>query len=155
MTINAVILHIKGEWHCWNIENKVSKIPSDVANRLCKIKSKILPYTIPALTTRSIFFVHFDFKVRQIRGIFCLLYLHPNKISIIPKSNRLLKCKDILYPVSDFLPKCNMLKSALDYFGGTNASNPVDHGSNINAIDDPLVGSVVDVGGVKVAVKRR
>ena len=48
-----------------------------------------------------------------------------------------------------------MLKSALDYFGGTNASNPVDHGSNINAIDDPLVGSVVDVGGVKVAVKRR
>ena len=48
-----------------------------------------------------------------------------------------------------------MLKSAFDYFGGTNASNPVDHGSNINAIDDPLVGSVVDVGGVKVAVKRR
>ena len=48
-----------------------------------------------------------------------------------------------------------MLKSALDYFGGTNASNPVDHGSNINTMDDPLVGSVVDVGGVKVAVKRR
>ena len=48
-----------------------------------------------------------------------------------------------------------MLKSALDYFGGANGSNPADLPLSINSTDDPLVGSIVDVGGVKVAVKRR
>ena len=45
-----------------------------------------------------------------------------------------------------------MLKSALDYFGGPNISEPSLAADSTN---DPLVGSVVDVGGIKVAVKRR
>ena len=102
LTINAVLLHIKGEWHCWNIENKVSKIPSDVANRLCKIKSKILPYTIPVLTTITFSFVHFDFKVKKVKGIFCFLYLYPNKISIINTGENICSVIAVLYPVSDF-----------------------------------------------------
>ena len=48
-----------------------------------------------------------------------------------------------------------MLKSALDYLGSANLSNSSDFNSIMNSTDDPLVGSVVDVGGVKVAVKRR
>ncbi len=48
-----------------------------------------------------------------------------------------------------------MLKSALDLLGGANLSNPSDTTPNINCTDDPLVGSIVDVGGAKVAVKRR
>ena len=48
-----------------------------------------------------------------------------------------------------------MLKSALDYLGGTGLSATVSEANLIIHSDDPLVGSIVDVGGVKVAVKRR
>ena len=48
-----------------------------------------------------------------------------------------------------------MLKSALDYLGGAGLSATVSEANLVIHSDDPLVGSIVDVGGVKVAVKRR
>ena len=47
-----------------------------------------------------------------------------------------------------------MLKSALDYLGSAGISSVTESNLVANS-DDPLVGSIVDVGGVKVAVKRR
>ena len=47
-----------------------------------------------------------------------------------------------------------MLKSALDYFGTPNLSQSSDSSTSIPS-NDPLIGSIVDVGGIKVAVKRR
>ena len=47
-----------------------------------------------------------------------------------------------------------MLKSALDYFGTPNLNSSTDTSPN-SSTDDPLVGSIVDVGGVKIVVKKR
>ena len=53
------------------------------------------------------------------------------------------------------VPSRRMLKSALDYLGGAGLSATVSEANLVIHSDDPLVGSIVDVGGVKVAVKRR
>ena len=47
-----------------------------------------------------------------------------------------------------------MLKSALDYFGNPNLTQTSDS-SPSSSTDDPMIGSNVDVGGIKILVKRR
>ena len=48
-----------------------------------------------------------------------------------------------------------MLKSALDYLGGVGQDATLDQMDGGGTGSDPLVGSIVDVGGTKVVVKRR